>query len=185
MDNNELKKLFPITPEQQELAQKVINIFQESELLWFSGFLAGYVSGGRKQKPDTANGLTPGINGSHSDPVRLNGSGHLNGEEKKQLTVLFGTRTGNSRKAADLLLEKASARGIKTVLADMNDYNPKSLKSETNLAIIVSTHGEGDPPLAAEEFYNFIHSNRAPKLENLSYSVLALGDKSYNLFANR
>jgi sulfite reductase (NADPH) flavoprotein alpha-component len=46
----------------------------------------------------------------------------------------------------------------------------------------VSTHGEGEPPLAAEEFYNFIHSTRAPQLENLQYSVLALGDKSYAQF---
>lgn len=180
--DNQLKSLLPITPEQQELAQKVISNFQENELLWLSGFLAGYVSGSRKNQQNHVNGVQPEIKETTASPVHLNGNGSLNGEEKKQLTVLFGTRTGNSRKAADLLIEKASAHGIKTVLADMNDYNPKNLKGESNLAIIVSTHGEGEPPLAAEEFYNFIHSNRAPKLENLSYSVLSLGDKSYAQF---
>jgi sulfite reductase (NADPH) flavoprotein alpha-component len=180
--NNELKKLFPITPEQQELAQKVITNFQESELLWFSGFLAGYVSGGQKNQQNSVNGASPEVKETLPTQVHLNGNGHLNGEEKKQLTVLFGTHTGNSRKVADLLLQKASAKGIQTFLADLNDYNPKNLKSENNLAVIVSTHGEGEPPLAAEEFYNFIHSNRAPKLEHLNFSVLALGDKSYAQF---
>ncbi len=180
MDN--LKKLFPITPEQQELAQKVITNFQENELLWFSGYLAGYVSGSRKEPQNHVNGTKPEVQETLAAKVHLNGNGHLNGEEKKQLTILYGTHTGNSRKVAGLLQQKASEKGIKTVLADMNDYNPKNLKNESHLAVIVSTHGDGEPPLAAEEFHNFIHSNRAPKLENLSYSVLALGDKSYAQF---
>ncbi|NJK95847.1 MAG: hypothetical protein HC905_13885 [Bacteroidales bacterium] len=43
------------------------------------------------------------------------------------MTVLFGTRTGNSRKAADLLHQKAAEKGIKAVLADMNEYNPQKI----------------------------------------------------------
>ena len=39
----------------------------------------------------------------------------------------------------------------------------------------MSTHGEGDPPDQAIQFYEFLHSKRAPKLEHLQYSVLALG----------
>lgn len=179
MDNQDFAKLFPISAEQQELAQKVLSNFQETQLMWFSGFLAGYVSGTQKNKPasDTAIATEKqDVNG------HLNGDAQLNGAATQQITVLFGTRTGNSRKAADLLQHKASEKGIKAVLADMNEYNPKNLKAETNLVVIVSTHGEGEPPLAAEEFYSFLHGNRAPKLENLQYSVLALGDKSYAQF---
>lgn len=183
MDNQDFAKLFPINQEQQELTQKILNDFQETQLLWLSGYLAGYVNGLQKNR-----NVINGTNG-HSTEVKaaneifhVNGNGSLKTEENQQLTILFGTRTGNSRKAADLLQQKASEKGIKAIVTDMNEYNPKNLKSESNLAVIVSTHGEGEPPLAAEEFYNFIHGNRAPRLENLNFSVLALGDKSYARF---
>jgi sulfite reductase (NADPH) flavoprotein alpha-component len=183
MDNQDFTKLFPISQEQQDLAQKVLNDFQETQLLWFSGYLAGYVSGAQKGRA-TVNGESKEKQETSPAISHINGNGHLNGAEteQKQITILFGTRTGNSKKAADILQHKASESGIKAVLADMNEYNPKNLKNETNLAVIVSTHGEGEPPLAAEEFYNFLHGGRAPKLENLNYSVLALGDKSYAQF---
>lgn len=181
MDNQDLSRLFPISPEQQELAQKVLNNFQETQLLWFSGYLAGYVNGTQKNRTGTSE-ASGEAKEKASEPQHLNGSAHSKSVESQQITILFGTRTGNSRKAADLLQHKATEKGIKAVLADMNEYNPKNLKNETNLAIIVSTHGEGEPPLAAEEFYNYIHGSRAQKLENLNYSVLALGDKSYAQF---
>ena len=47
------------------------------------------------------------------------------------------------------------------------------------LVVVMSTHGDGDPPDDARSFIEFIGSKRAPKLEQLSYSVLALGDSSY------
>ncbi|MCG8434908.1 MAG: assimilatory sulfite reductase (NADPH) flavoprotein subunit, partial [Gammaproteobacteria bacterium] len=50
------------------------------------------------------------------------------------------------------------------------------------LFIVVSTHGEGDPPDDAEELYEYLFSNRAPKLAGLQFSVLALGDSSYEHF---
>jgi sulfite reductase (NADPH) flavoprotein alpha-component len=50
------------------------------------------------------------------------------------------------------------------------------------LIVVVSTQGDGDPPDDARGFMEFIASRRAPKLEQLSYSVLALGDSSYPKF---
>jgi sulfite reductase (NADPH) flavoprotein alpha-component len=64
----------------------------------------------------------------------------------------------------------------------MYDYNPRKLKEEKNLAVIVSTHGEGEPPAMAEDFHKFVTSQRASRMENVSYSVLALGDKTYKHF---
>jgi len=51
-----------------------------------------------------------------------------------------------------------------------------------NLLVLVSTHGEGEPPDNARGFYEFLYSKRAPQLENLQFSVLALGDTSYEFF---
>lgn len=48
--------------------------------------------------------------------------------------------------------------------------------------MIVSTHGEGDPPDNALSFHEYVHGRRAPKLDHLSFSVLSLGDSSYEFF---
>jgi sulfite reductase (NADPH) flavoprotein alpha-component len=50
------------------------------------------------------------------------------------------------------------------------------------LLAIVSTHGEGDPPDKAVQFHEFLHGNRAPKLGGVQFSVLALGDLTYEHF---
>lgn len=50
------------------------------------------------------------------------------------------------------------------------------------MLLVVSTHGEGDPPDNAMSFHEFLYSKRAPQFENLHFSVLALGDTSYEFF---
>ena len=64
----------------------------------------------------------------------------------------------------------------------MNDFKPNNLKKVKNLLIFVSTHGEGDPPDNALTFHEFLHGKRAPKLTELNFSVLSLGDSSYEFF---
>ena len=47
---------------------------------------------------------------------------------------------------------------------------------------MVSTHGEGEPPDDAIEFFELLQSRRAPKLEGTKHAVLGLGDSSYEFF---
>ncbi|MFY9151431.1 MAG: assimilatory sulfite reductase (NADPH) flavoprotein subunit [Prolixibacteraceae bacterium] len=101
---------------------------------------------------------------------------------KKQLKILYGTHTGRSKTIAGNLAEKLTARGVEVSTFALDDYKSRQLATETNLVFIVSTHGEGEPPAMAEDFYGFITGKRSPKLPGLNYSVVALGDKSYKLF---
>ena len=64
----------------------------------------------------------------------------------------------------------------------MGDYKVRQLKDEQDLLFIVSTYGEGDPPQPAVGFFEFLEGPRAPKLDGVRYSVLALGNSTYEKY---
>jgi sulfite reductase (NADPH) flavoprotein alpha-component len=162
---------FPISGEQSILLEQLLNSLDDSKLYWLHGYIQGIIQSRPGNPSASARGQgSAGVNsiaGGQSTPA------------KPQVTVLFGTHTGNSRKIATQLHQQLEMAGHSARLADMSDYKSKELKSEKYLLVIISTHGEGQPPLAAEEFYEYIHSARSAALPGLSYAVLALGDKSY------
>lgn len=100
----------------------------------------------------------------------------------KTLTILYASQTGNAKGVASQLEKSAKAAGITVVLKNIADYKAKSLKNESHLLIVASTNGEGEAPDDAIEFHEFLLGKKAPKLPDLSYSVLALGDSSYEFF---
>jgi sulfite reductase (NADPH) flavoprotein alpha-component len=102
--------------------------------------------------------------------------------ESKELVVLFGSESGNSEALADATAKAARKRGFTSRVIDMADTQPKDLVGLRNLLVIVSTWGEGDPPETAESFYHALMGASAPRLPELHYSVLALGDTSYEQF---
>ena len=134
------------------------------QLVWLSGYFYGQATG--------AGGVAPA-------PAAVAAPVAATAPVVEKLTVLYGSHTGNGKKIAQQAADAAAAKGLKAEVQDMNDYAPRQLAQEQNLLVIVSTHGEGEPPISAEELHAFINGPRAPKLPKLRYAVLALGDKSY------
>jgi sulfite reductase (NADPH) flavoprotein alpha-component len=133
--------------------------YSAEQLVWASGYLAGLAVAG-VPAPAPAQAADAGT----------------------RLTILYGSQTGNGRAVAAQLVAAAERRGVATELVSMADFPTSRLKRERLVAIIVSTHGEGDPPDDAMELHRFISGRRLPTLEALAYWVLALGDSSYENF---
>ncbi|MCJ8318764.1 MAG: assimilatory sulfite reductase (NADPH) flavoprotein subunit [Colwellia sp.] len=142
--------------------QQSIGSYSPLQLAWASGYLAAK---------------------SENSPVaQLASNSVIQSQVAPTLTILFASQTGNAKGVAKQISESASAVGIKVNLKNIADFKVKSLKSESHLVIVASTNGEGEPPDDALAFHEFLQSKKAPKLPNLSYSVLALGDSSYEFF---
>jgi sulfite reductase (NADPH) flavoprotein alpha-component len=98
------------------------------------------------------------------------------------LTIIYATETGNSKSIATGLAASVQQQGISTELHSMDGFRPAALRKLKNVAFVISTHGEGDPPDEALELFEYLESERAPRLPELNYRILALGDRSYSLF---
>ncbi len=156
----------PLTEKQKIALNELVKEVTAEQITWLNGFLEGRLAG--------MNGGTIYAETAVKE-VAVSAS-------VANLTIVYGTETGNARELANKLKEKASFRNVAVNLLSMYDYDPRKLKDEKNVAIIVSTHGEGEPPDMAEDFHKFVTGKRLPKLGNLRFSVLALGDKSYRNF---
>ena len=142
--------------------QQTIGSYSPLQLAWASGYLAA----------KSENSPVAQANSAIAPQVQV----------APTLTILYASQTGNAKGVAKQLSDSASAAGVKVNFKNIADYKVKSLKSETHLLIVASTNGEGEPPDDALAFHEFLQSKKAPKLPNLSYSVLSLGDSSYEFF---
>ncbi|OIB04356.1 sulfite reductase [NADPH] flavoprotein, alpha-component [Paenibacillus sp. LC231] len=161
----------PFNQEQVELLNRLLPTLTESQRTWLSGFIAalqGTEAAAAVAAAPQANTLA-----AVSAPVAT---------ATKEVTVLYGSQTGNGHGLSKKLSKKLEEVGLQVTMSSMSDFKPNNLKKLQNLLIIVSTHGEGEPPDNAIPFYEFLHSKRAPQVDHLQYSVLALGDTSYEFF---
>jgi sulfite reductase (NADPH) flavoprotein alpha-component len=74
------------------------------------------------------------------------------------VTILYGSKSGNARFVAEETARYLHSQNITTDVQNMKRFSPGKLATISNLFIIVSTHGEGDPPQAAAPFYSLLRS---------------------------
>lgn len=160
-----------ISPQQSELINELLQKLNNEQKLW----LGGYLTGLSESTQELLNILNEVGKQTHIPPVVAS-----SGEPR--LSILYGTRSGNAQKVAKMAYSMAESKDVRVQLVNLNEYNPKDIKKELYVLVIVSTDGEGEPPIAAEEFYHYIMGKKAPELAHLRYSLLALGDSSYQHF---
>ena len=95
------------------------------------------------------------------------------------VTILVGSQTGNAEGCANKIAKELNGGRFETEVVDMGQYDSGRLAGEKNLLIITSTYGDGEPPDNAADLYEFIHSDKAPEMKGVRYSVLSLGDTEY------
>ncbi|MCW0483579.1 assimilatory sulfite reductase (NADPH) flavoprotein subunit [Gaoshiqia sediminis] len=161
-------KLNPLNVEQAKALEQLISGAGPQQLIWLSGYFQGLSAGAYQPETEATAHARSVVQAVQAAALKL--------------TILYGSHTGRSEGLAKKLRSLLAEKTIAADVFSMDDYNTKQLEQEQNLLVIVSTHGEGEPPQMAEDFHRFITGKRAPKLPNLNFSVLALGDKSYKLF---
>jgi sulfite reductase (NADPH) flavoprotein alpha-component len=133
--------------------------FTPEQRSWLNGFLAGLYS-------TTAVSTSPVVD----PPPSL------------KIAVLYASQSGTAEGLARKVAKELKAKGHVASLVSLEGYPPAALIAERYAVIIASTYGEGDAPEAVRPFYEQLCLERFPCCENLSYSVLALGDSNYEHF---
>jgi sulfite reductase (NADPH) flavoprotein alpha-component len=150
----------PFNDEQIKQLQKSIGSLTSVQSQWLSGYLAG-----RLAEPPQSAGV--------EQVAPVNGV---------TLSIIYATETGHSESIASRLAEDLEQQGIGIELHSMDGFRPAALRKIKNAVFVISTHGEGEPPDEALSFFEYLESGRAPRLTDLNYRVLALGDRSYQQF---
>jgi len=132
--------------------------FNEAQQAWLGGFFAGM----------------------HSHILQSAGSG--DNVNARSISILYGSQTGNSESVAHDAAQVAKAHGLNPSILSMDEIEADTFISLEYLLIITSTYGEGEMPDSAQMLWESISSDDSIDLANINYSVLALGDTSYDLF---
>jgi sulfite reductase (NADPH) flavoprotein alpha-component len=155
----------PLPKDRAQLLSSLIDGLDAVSLWWLSGYTAGLASKGSlpaTAAPEARAAVEP--------------------RAGARLTVVYGSQTGNCKRVAESLAHAAEREGLAVRLVRADAYAVRELAQERLLVVVISTQGDGDPPDDARGFLEFLAGRKAPKLPELTYAVLGLGDSSYPQF---
>jgi sulfite reductase (NADPH) flavoprotein alpha-component len=137
---------------------QVLSVATPLQRAWLAGFLAGLDASGRPELPAAPpQGTEP-------------------------LAILYASESGNAERLAQDTAKLARKSGFKPRLVDFADLDIADLAKQRRLIVIAATWGEGEPPARAIRAYGELMGAAAPRLEGVSFAVLALGDTAYAEF---
>ena len=135
--------------------------FSDDQKSWLSGFLAGI------KAVQTSTGHV--ADSTEKDPSKL-------------LNVLYGTQTGNAESLACETADAARNFGIEAKVQGLDEIDISTFANMNNVIFTIATYGEGEMPDNAELFWKDLSNSDMPKLPNMKFGVLALGDTGYDEF---
>ena len=127
----------PLSPEQWQTLVSLLGALTPAQRQWVSGFVAGFAA----------------LDGPRPEPAKP--------ASAPAITLLHGSQTGNAERLARAFHERLVQAGHEVRLESMAGYPFARIKRESSVLIVVSTHGEGEPPDNARAFHDFLHSPHA------------------------
>ena len=136
------------------------------QLAWLSGYAWSQASGVEQQV--VGQHLAANLTALSAEPFSI--------------TVLSGSQTGNAKSVADKVAAELTEAGIAVKRVALKDYKAKTIADEKYLLLVTSTQGEGEPPEEGVVLHKLLNGKKTPKLTELQFAVLGLGDSSYPNF---
>jgi len=168
--------LSPFSEDKLALLARLTEGLDTDSLYWLSGYVAG-VAASSRHVPLSA---TVAANVAVPLPAAIAPAAET--QVSTRLTIVYGSQTGNAKRQAEALAREVESSGLNVRLVRADAYNTKELANERLLYVVISTQGDGDPPDDARGFVEFLAGKRVPKLPQLKFAVLGLGDSSYPQF---
>ena len=106
------------------------------------------------------------------------------------LLILYATQTGNSEYICRIIEQERNKHGDDSLILSLDEFNIDKINQFEKIIFVVSTHGEGDPPFNAAEFYDKLknikyiltNSKTDTNIFNFEYFILGLGSTSYKYY---
>ena len=124
----------PFTEGQASQINELLQTLTPDQKVWLSGYLIANQQSNVANEETSLNGTT-----SSTPSVEQKTEEMLQEKEpevipqKRSITILYGSETGNAQGLAEIFEERLSDIGNEVTLKSMDDFNPKDLKTYLSL----------------------------------------------------